>query len=42
MDELAYSSDDKERHLVNVQDTQEFYWMGSNGTKQVMQELEAK
>jgi hypothetical protein len=28
------SSGGKERHLVDVQDTQELYLMGSNGTKQ--------
>ena len=41
-DELAYSSGGKERHLTDVQDTQELYLMGSNGTKQVMQKLKAK
>jgi hypothetical protein len=41
-DELVYSSDGKERHFIDVQDTQELHLMGSDGPKQVMQKLKAK
>jgi hypothetical protein len=41
-DELAYSSDGEERHLIDVHGTHGLYLIGSNGTKQLMQKLKVK